>query len=48
MRYTPAAQAAQIGGDWYDPFMQPGGAAMLVIGDVVGHDQGADLDSHRS
>ncbi len=38
MRYTPAAQAAQIGGDWYDAFMQPGGAAMLVIGDVVGHD----------
>ncbi len=31
-------RAAQIGGDWYDAFMQPGGATVLVIGDVVGHD----------
>ncbi len=38
VRYTPAAQATQVGGDWYDAFMQPGGTAMLVIGDVVGHD----------
>ena len=27
-----------MGGDWYDAFLQPGGATMLVIGDVVGHD----------
>ena len=31
-------EAAQVGGDWYDAFLQPGGAAVLVIGDVVGHD----------
>jgi serine phosphatase RsbU (regulator of sigma subunit) len=35
---VPAAQAAEVGGDWYDAFMQPGGATTLVIGDVVGHD----------
>ena len=38
VRYAPAAQAAQVGGDWYDAFLQPGGATTLVIGDVVGHD----------
>jgi len=38
VRYVPAAQAAQVGGDWYDAFLQPDGATMLVIGDVVGHD----------
>ncbi len=38
VRYVPAAQAAQVGGDWYDAFFQPGGATVLVIGDVVGHD----------
>ena len=38
VRYEPAAQAAQVGGDWYDAFMQPDGATVLVIGDVVGHD----------
>ncbi|WP_232797152.1 SpoIIE family protein phosphatase [Blastococcus atacamensis] len=38
VRYTPAAEAARVGGDWYDSFPQPGGATVLVIGDVVGHD----------
>jgi serine phosphatase RsbU (regulator of sigma subunit) len=38
VRYHPAMQAAEVGGDWYDAFLQPSGAAMLVIGDVVGHD----------
>ena len=38
VRYVPAAQEAQVGGDWYDVFQQPGGATALVIGDVVGHD----------
>ena len=38
VRYTPAARAAQVGGDWYDAFLQPNGATVLVIGDVVGHD----------
>jgi serine phosphatase RsbU (regulator of sigma subunit) len=38
VRYHPALEAAEVGGDWYDAFLQPGGATMLVIGDVVGHD----------
>ncbi|MBM7806674.1 serine phosphatase RsbU (regulator of sigma subunit) [Geodermatophilus bullaregiensis] len=38
VRYQPAVQAAQVGGDWYDAFLQPDGATVLVIGDVVGHD----------
>jgi GAF domain-containing protein len=38
VRYMPAAEAARVGGDWYDAFLQPGGTTMLVIGDVVGHD----------
>jgi serine phosphatase RsbU (regulator of sigma subunit) len=38
VRYVPAAQSAQVGGDWYDALMQPSGATMLIIGDVVGHD----------
>nr|WP_279590873.1 SpoIIE family protein phosphatase [Modestobacter marinus] len=41
VRYLPAAEAAQVGGDWYDAFLQPGGTTMLVIGDVVGHDTAA-------
>jgi len=41
VRYTPAAEAARVGGDWYDAFLQPCGATMLVIGDVVGHDTAA-------
>ena len=38
VRYTPAAEAADVGGDWYDAFMQPDGTSVLVIGDVIGHD----------
>lgn len=38
VRYLPAAEAARVGGDWYDAFVQPDGATTLVIGDVVGHD----------
>ncbi len=41
VRYQPAAQAAAVGGDWYDAFLQPDGTAALVIGDVVGHDTAA-------
>jgi len=41
VRYLPAAAAAQVGGDWYDSFLQADGAAVLVIGDVVGHDTAA-------
>ena len=38
VRYLPAMAVAEVGGDWYDAFLQPSGATMLVIGDVVGHD----------
>ena len=41
VRYEPAAEAAKVGGDWYDAFMQQDGATVLVIGDVVGHDTAA-------
>ncbi|WNV75968.1 SpoIIE family protein phosphatase [Geodermatophilus sp. DSM 44513] len=41
VRYVPAAAGAEIGGDWYDAFLEPGGATVLVIGDVVGHDSQA-------
>ena len=37
VRYQPAEHDTQVGGDWYDAFLQPDGATMLVIGDVVGH-----------
>jgi len=40
-RYLPAAQQAQVGGDWYDAFVNPDGNTMIVIGDVSGHDQDA-------
>ncbi|MGY1828033.1 SpoIIE family protein phosphatase [Blastococcus sp. SYSU DS0541] len=38
VRYVPAAEGAEIGGDWYDAFLQRGGTTVLAIGDVVGHD----------
>src|SRR3954453_17430428 len=38
VRYLPAAEAARVGGDWYDAFMQPNGSTMLVVGAVVVHD----------
>ena len=38
VRYVPAAATAEVGGDWYDAFLQRDGATVLVIGDVVGHD----------
>nr|WP_232807153.1 SpoIIE family protein phosphatase [Geodermatophilus chilensis] len=41
VRYVPAAEGAEIGGDWYDAFLEPDGATVLAIGDVVGHDVGA-------
>ena len=41
VRYEPAAQVAQVGGDWYDSFLQRDGATVVVIGDVVGHDTAA-------
>ena len=41
VRYVPAAHAASVGGDWFDAFLQPDGATILVIGDVMGHDTAA-------
>ena len=41
VRYSPAAQDAQVGGDWYDAFVSHEGVTSLVIGDVSGHDRAA-------
>jgi serine phosphatase RsbU (regulator of sigma subunit) len=41
VRYVPAAEQAQVGGDWYDAFLVEDGRPMLVIGDVTGHDRHA-------
>jgi PAS domain S-box-containing protein len=38
VRYHPAVRAAEVGGDWYDAFLQSSGSTVVVIGDVVGHD----------
>ncbi|MEU1598879.1 GAF domain-containing SpoIIE family protein phosphatase [Streptomyces sp. NPDC005708] len=41
-RYSPArAEAAEVGGDWYDSFVLPTGDTTLIIGDVTGHDMRA-------
>ena len=37
-RYVPAADEAQVGGDWYDSFIRRDGTLLLTVGDVVGHD----------
>jgi serine phosphatase RsbU (regulator of sigma subunit) len=36
-RYLPATSGLNIGGDWYDAFLQPDGSLLAVIGDVTGH-----------
>lgn len=41
VRYQPAAHGAHVGGDWYDAFETAGGATVLVVGDVTGHDRDA-------
>jgi serine phosphatase RsbU (regulator of sigma subunit) len=41
VRYQPAAQEAQIGGDWYDAFVTAAGSTLVVIGDIGGHDRTA-------
>jgi PAS domain S-box-containing protein len=35
-RYRPAAEEAEVGGDWYDVLSVPGGGVGLVMGDVAG------------
>jgi serine phosphatase RsbU (regulator of sigma subunit) len=40
VRYQPALESAQVGGDWYD--VHPAGSGTLVsVGDVAGHDRNA-------
>ncbi|MGX5655382.1 SpoIIE family protein phosphatase [Geodermatophilus nigrescens] len=41
VRYVPASEGADIGGDWYDAFPGGDGETVLAIGDVVGHDRHA-------
>lgn len=41
VRYRAAAEQVQVGGDWYDAFLNSGGAMCLVVGDVTGHDREA-------
>ncbi|MEX5719781.1 SpoIIE family protein phosphatase [Geodermatophilus maliterrae] len=41
VRYLPASEGVEIGGDWYDAFVEAGGDTVLAIGDVVGHDRHA-------
>lgn len=38
VRYQPDRTGHQVGGDWYDVIVLPGGKVMLVVGDVEGHD----------
>ena len=49
-RYSPAGDALEVGGDWYDAFELPGGRIALVVGDVVGHglDAAAAMGSLRT
>ncbi|GIF44550.1 PP2C family protein-serine/threonine phosphatase [Actinoplanes xinjiangensis] len=41
VRYRPAAEQVQVGGDWYDAFLLPDGCLTVVVGDVTGHDRHA-------
>ncbi|MFE6967800.1 SpoIIE family protein phosphatase [Isoptericola sp. NPDC057653] len=36
--YSPAARTDQVGGDWYDAVVRDDGTAIVMIGDVAGHD----------
>ncbi|GLU49518.1 PP2C family protein-serine/threonine phosphatase [Nocardiopsis ansamitocini] len=36
-RYLPATSGMNVGGDWYDVFLQPDDSLIGVIGDVTGH-----------
>ena len=41
VRYRPAAEQAEVGGDWYDAFVLPDRSLTMVVGDVAGHDRDA-------
>ncbi|WP_240930313.1 SpoIIE family protein phosphatase [Isoptericola sp. BMS4] len=36
--YATAARTDQVGGDWYDAVVRDDGTALVMIGDVAGHD----------
>jgi serine/threonine-protein kinase RsbW len=36
MRYVPATEELDVGGDWYDAIERPDGAIVIAAGDVVG------------
>jgi anti-anti-sigma factor len=36
VRYLPAAESLEVGGDWYEAVQLPGGRLALAVGDVVG------------
>jgi PAS domain S-box-containing protein len=42
-RYAASSTTAQVGGDWYDSFVLPGGNTAVIIGDVTGHDLDAAI-----
>jgi hypothetical protein len=37
VRYLPATERAQVGGDWYDAVPLPDGSLAVTVGDVEGH-----------
>jgi serine phosphatase RsbU (regulator of sigma subunit) len=39
VRYRPSADQAEVGGDWYDAFVDPHGELTVTVGDVSGHDR---------
>ena len=39
VRYRPAVETAQVGGDWHDCFRTSSGDTVVVVGDVNGHDR---------
>jgi serine phosphatase RsbU (regulator of sigma subunit) len=41
VRYVAASDGLEIGGDWYDVTLVPGGTVALGVGDAMGHDLAA-------
>lgn len=41
VRYQPAVDIAQVGGDWHDSFLLTEGTLAVAVGDVAGHDSQA-------